>query len=241
MYSYYGCVANRAERGAHTVQPHRAPHMSAPWLEETVWADVRRFLENPGEVLERVREQLEGEDATEELEQRHEDLSRRLAAKQAEKDRYVHLYAQGHISEDDLETYLTDVKNQTGNLRLLLESVETEIVGRSTRRQLAESTAAWLATLRERIHEVEGDSEEAYQARRRLVRLLVERITIGRDTVEGRPKVEITYRFAPPESAGEDSVFVPGVQNSCGNLAAKRKPSGTTSRHFSTVERRGVP
>src|SRR5215208_4827371 len=28
---------------------------------------------------------------------------------------------------------------------------------------------------------------------------------------------------------------------SCGTFAAKRKPSGTISRHFSTVERRGVP
>ena len=28
---------------------------------------------------------------------------------------------------------------------------------------------------------------------------------------------------------------------SCGNFAAKRKPSGEISRHLSTVERRGVP
>ena len=47
--------------------------------------------------------------------------------RQAEKDRYVRTYAQGHISEKVLDVYLADLKNQTHNLRLLLASVEGEI------------------------------------------------------------------------------------------------------------------
>ena len=60
-----------------------------------MWKDVRQFLEDPGETLRRVREQLAGgaADATGELEARLADLGRRLTAKQAEKDRYVKLYA----------------------------------------------------------------------------------------------------------------------------------------------------
>jgi len=57
-------------------------YVTASWLEETVWADVRRFLEDPGQVLERLREQLGADDATDELETRREELSGRLAAKQ---------------------------------------------------------------------------------------------------------------------------------------------------------------
>ena len=115
-YSYYGCVANRAERAtkanASRIPPPRAPHVSAPWLEDLVWQDVQQFLKNPGEILERVHEQLRDEfDNTEELSARRDDLAKRLAAKQSEKDRYVRLYAQGHISETELETYLTDLKN----------------------------------------------------------------------------------------------------------------------------------
>jgi hypothetical protein len=37
-------------------------------LESLVWQDVRYFLENPGEVLERVREQLKGGERVEALE-----------------------------------------------------------------------------------------------------------------------------------------------------------------------------
>ena len=76
--------------------------MPASWLEETVWADVRQFLENPGEVLERAREQLGEDDATDEPETRREELGRRLTAKHAEKDRSIRLYAHGHISEAGL-------------------------------------------------------------------------------------------------------------------------------------------
>jgi len=239
-YSYYGCIANRVERGASRVEPHRAPHISAPWLEDFVWADVRRFLHNPGEVLERVREQFEDGGATEELEQRHESLASRLATKQREKDRYIHLYAQDHISESDLETYLADLKNQIGNLRLLLESVESDLAASHKRAGLAASTEAWLLSLRERIHEVEEDTPDAFLKRQQLVRLLVNRIAVGKGE-SGETTVEITYRFGPPDELGNEANVVGAVQNSCGNLAAKRKPSGTTSRHFSTVERRGVP
>ena len=95
--------------------------------------------------------------------------------------------------------------------------------------------------------EVEEDTEEAFEKRRELVKLLVEKIDVGRDE-DGRIRVRTTYRFGPPAELSpepaepdKEASFAAGVRNSCGNLAAKRKPLGTTSRHFSTVERRGVP
>jgi hypothetical protein len=67
-------------------QPCVPDVVKAEWLEKTVWEDVRSFLENPGEVLERVREQMGDEDEAEKLERRRGDLGKRLAGKQAEKD-----------------------------------------------------------------------------------------------------------------------------------------------------------
>ena len=67
-------------------------------------------------------------------------------------------------------------------------------------------------TLRKNLAEVERDTEEAFEKRRELAKLLVEKITIGRDE-EGKAKVDITYRFGPPEvPLEEDSAY--GVQNS---------------------------
>ena len=213
-YSYYSCITNKPGKAVKT-PPHRAPYVRAEWLEETLWADIKTFLENPGEVLERVRHQMGSEDDTGELEARRTDLEKRLAAKQAEKDRYIRLYAQEHISEAELDVYLADLKNQTENLRLLAESVEAALSQKREQRELAETTHAWLVTLRERLSEVEKDSEEAYRARRRLVELLVAGITVGRKE-DGSPTIQVTYRFGPPEPGDrdeEEEMFIGAAQN----------------------------
>jgi hypothetical protein len=58
--------------------------------------------------------------------------------------------------------------------------------------------------LREHIAEVEEDTEEAYRARRQLVKLLVQSIIVGKNH-EGCIEVRITYRFGPPGGASEGS------------------------------------
>jgi hypothetical protein len=175
---------------------------------------VRRFLENPGDVLERVKEQLSSEDEMTELEARRDDLGRRLAEKSGEKDRYVKLYARGSLSEEELDLYLTDLKNATDNLKLLLETAEAELTERRGRIETAEGVAAWLLALRERLAEVEEDTEEAYRVRHRLVRLLVARIEAGRD-LDAKVNIRITYRFGPPaEAIGAGVGFVSAGQNS---------------------------
>ena len=50
-------------------------------------------------------------------------------------------------------------------------------------------------SLKERIHEVKGDSEEAFRARRKLVRLLVEGIIIEDKRRCDEPRVCIACRF----------------------------------------------
>jgi hypothetical protein len=145
------------------------PPRPRPLARRDVWADVRRFLENPGEVIERIQAQLESDDETAELEERHADLASRLAAKHRERDRWLHLYAQGHISEGELEIHLADLRNLIDNLKLLLSSVESDLQRRREEVKLASNAQAWLLTLRERLSEVEEDTEEAFEKRRALV------------------------------------------------------------------------
>ena len=212
-FFYYRCADGNRE-SAPIGPPHRAPSLNAAWLEELVWSDVKRFVENPGETLERVREQLAVVDQTEDLARRRKDLGKRLAAKQAEKDRYVRLYAQGHLAEEELETYLLDTKNQIENLRLLIDAVEADLSHQREQAEVAETTHTWLLTLRERLAEIEQDKQEAFRDRRHLVRLLVERIDLKRDD-DSRTRARITYRFDPPEEldtgeAGEGA-FMPVI------------------------------
>jgi site-specific DNA recombinase len=216
-FHYYTCNAGRTNNFG-SGRPHKPPYVRAGWLEDLVWTDVRRFLEDPGEVLDRVREQLGSEDDALELEARRDKVAKRLTAKQAEKDRYVRTYAQGYISEEELDGYLADLKNQTDNLRLLLESIEAERSQKREQAELADTTEVWLQTLWERVEEVEEDTPEAFQKRRQLVRLLVQSISADKRPEDGRTEIQITYRFGPPSEAtaeaypDEESSVVP-LQN----------------------------
>ena len=154
--------------------------MRAEWLEELVRSDVRRFLEDPGEVLERLREQHNAADDAEEFQASRKELARRLAAKQAEKDRYVRAYAQGHISEEELDAYLAELRGQIDNLRVLLASVEAELSERRERAALSDTAHAWLVSLRRNLAKVEEDTPEGFEKRKQLVGLLVESISLGR-------------------------------------------------------------
>ncbi len=84
----------------------------------------------------------------------------------------------------------------------------------------AQTTEAWLLTLRERIAEVEEDTGEAFAKRCQLVKLLVARIDLGRDQ-DARPRARITYRFGSPrpptgteDARAEEDAFVAGERNS---------------------------
>ena len=78
-------------------------------------------------------------------------------------------YAQGHISEEELDAYLDELKKQIDNLRVLLASVEAELSERQERKLLTDTTQAWLLSHGRRLEEVEEDTPEGFEKRKQLV------------------------------------------------------------------------
>ena len=58
---------------------------------------------------------------------------------------------------------------------------------------------------------MEQHTKGAFESRRELTKLLVEKVVVGHDR-EGQPEVDVTYRFEAPERFEEDSA--PGVYDS---------------------------
>jgi site-specific DNA recombinase len=197
----YTCPAATARRYDPHVRCGGCPSLDALWLKELVWQDIRGFVENPGELLERVKEQMEERHShTDELEERLASLTKRLATVQGEKDKYVKLYAAGHLDEEELEIHLLDLKNRISNLKMLIESADADLASEAQDAAAAKSTTMWLTSLCGNLDTLEEDTEEAWYGRRELVEELVERITVSR-TEDGRAKVHIAYKFAPPVQA----------------------------------------
>ena len=94
--------------------------------------------------------------------------------------------------------------------------MEAELSQKRTQQELTKAAHTWLVALRERIAEVEKDTEEAFRVRRQLVKLLVQSITVGKKREEGGTEVRITYRFgpsSPPPADAGDELFMAGVKN----------------------------
>jgi signal recognition particle receptor subunit beta len=115
-----------------------------------------------------------------------------------EKNRLIKVYSQGVIDDEELEVQLVDLRTRIENLKMLIAAVDADLARETEAQQVAASTEAWLMTLRENLEEVEQDTEEGWRARREIVALLVDKITVGRNE-EGRTTVSVTYRFALTE------------------------------------------
>ena len=100
-----------------------------------------------------------GEDDAGELEAREASCQapRRQAGRKGPLRR---AYAQGHISEEELDAYLAELKNQVDNLRVLVASVEAELSQRREQAEMRRHDEAWLLALGERLAEVEEDTPE---------------------------------------------------------------------------------
>jgi hypothetical protein len=125
-----------------------------------------------------------------------------------------------------------DPKNQVANLRLMLEAAQVEHSDSAERRVIADTTEAYLTALRERADEIEEDTPEAFLKRQRLVRLLVERITLHKSEI-GKTTVAITYRFGRPSgrflktTAKSNRRTTLSVLNRTPRLRRRRRSSAT--------------
>jgi site-specific DNA recombinase len=197
LYVRYACTRwrERYKRGWLHLD---CPPVNAAELETLVWDDIRSFAEDPGDALDRAVEQMAERVQADGLEERRESLAKRLAQTQAEKSKYVKLYAQGSLEEEELDVHLADAGNRIANLKLLAESVEADIAHKQQDYIATQDAALWLASLRDGLDALEEDTEEAFLKRRELVKLLVERITVGR-AENGQCKIDVVYKFRPPE------------------------------------------
>jgi hypothetical protein len=111
------------------------------------------------------------------------------------------------------------------NLRLLISATEAEFSTVEEDRLVPRNTEAWLLTLRENLVEVEQDTDEAFLKRRELVMLLIEKISAGRGE-DGRVRVDISYRFSPPEPSFS-AVRLDGVRDF---LRSRQTPKPTRTK-----------
>ncbi len=133
---YYACTGSKLR-----LRCREKPSIRAERLEERVWDEVKRVLQEPGVIIAGMEAVGQGDNQSLAEEQAKAEWD--LRAVQREEERLVRLYVAGKISEEMLDLQRKFVTERLEHLRARVEDYRARAVTEVTREQLADSVQAW--------------------------------------------------------------------------------------------------
>lgn len=198
-FLYYRCGAQMSEKQIDSPQLCQAKMIRTDWLDDVVWKDIKAFVTDPGEVLEKLQAKMtETLASTPSTEERRQEIERVLAIKETQRDRMLDAYRRSVIDIEELEEQITRSKAEAEPLYaelmgLVADDVDTGIVIGD----LA-NTEDLLRALRETIN---GDLD--WDTRRSVVDGLVSGITVETSGTGNQKTaaIRVEYNFSEPVHA----------------------------------------
>ena len=172
---YYQCYGSRV----HRLRCREHPMIRAERLEELVWGEVRRVLEQP-ELLAAGLAALEPDDDGG-LEGEIARTERELGGVQLEEDRAIRLYVSGKITEDQLDHQRRFIGERLERLRARRDEYRARESAQAGRRVALEGVVEWARSVGAGLDGLTGEE------RREVLDLLLEAATI-----DGENRVTLT-------------------------------------------------
>jgi hypothetical protein len=183
--------------------------VSAAWLEETVWADCRNFIRNPGMALDEARRQLQARTAhVAQMGVERERTLRALGEKATERERVLMLFRRGRASLQDAESQLDDIAKEEAELRQQLTAMDAQKTLAEAYETHLMDASLLLHRLQDRVATTDQTSDLA--TKRQVIELLVHRIRIDTQD-QGQWTATITYAFTSHRVAVSSSPPAPGT------------------------------
>ncbi len=183
--SWYRCNGRNRDRGPLGGRC-TARIVRAGTLESVIWAEIERYLRDPGDVLDDLAREGDGSAVAAEADALL--LRRSLSRLDVEQARAINLAVKGILAEDLVGPELERIAAERLKLEARLAATESP-----TGPELPESASGLLAEVRARL-----DAGLAIEARQEIVRLLVGRIElrdeIGADGMKSQ-RALVEYRF----------------------------------------------
>ena len=190
-------------------------YIRAERLEELVWGQVKKMLENPGLIvagIESLNSQAEGGGLAEEIARAERDLQK----VQVEEDRAIRLYVSGKISEKQLDHQRKFITERLETLREQLNEYRARESAHSERRELAERVVEWAEWVGD------GLDDLPQEERREVLRLLLDGATIDKHN-------QVNLTLAIPT---EDFLSIAGPEpiTACTRCGRRRAAPGASGR-----------
>ena len=166
---YYMCGGMQR----HRLSCREKPYIRAERLEERVWSEVKRVLQNPDLIVAGIEtvDDRESNGLAEEVAR----AERELRSVQMEEDRAIRLYVSGKITEEQLDLQCKFITERLESLRTKLDDYRAREASGAEKRALMETVLAWAGEVGE------GLDELAPEQRREVLQLVVEQVMIDRD------------------------------------------------------------
>src|SRR6266704_83789 len=191
---YYKCIGSDSWRklGGPICDNRRLVRQDL--LDQIVWAEVIRLLEDPTLIQLELDRRLAASRASDPTKKREQSLQRELIQVGKGIDRLLTAYQEGLLSIEQLRERMQTLRNREQMLRSELRAITEQINERAVFLRLAETLTAFLARLRSAAETL------SVTERQRIVRLVVKDVLVGDDTITIRHSIPIPSD--PPQNGG---------------------------------------
>jgi site-specific DNA recombinase len=184
MIHYYRCIGSDAwRRLGGSVCDNRPVRQDV--LDEVVWAEIIRLLEDPALIKEELERRLAAAKDAAPSKRREDTLNRELVRIQKSMERLTTAYQEDLLSLDELRQRLPALRQREGANRAELQSITDQIATRAAYLRLAQTLTVFLGRLRE-----SADTLNVAE-RQRIVRLLVKEVLVVDDTIVIRHSIPV--------------------------------------------------
>jgi site-specific DNA recombinase len=195
---YYKCIGSDSWRklGGPVCNNNRVIRQEL--LDQIVWAEVVRLLQDPALIQQELDRRLVAARTSDPTRKREQSLRRELSHVDKGIERLLTAYQEELLSLEQLRERMPVMRQRQQALRAELQAIADQANDRVAFLRLAETLTAFLTRLRSAAENLN------VMERQKIVRLLVQEILVGEDTITIRHSIPIPS--APPQNGGSEAL-----------------------------------
>src|SRR6266481_8158209 len=182
---YYKCIGSDSWRKLGGPVCDNGRFVRQELLDQIVWAEVIRLVEEPGLIQQELDRRLIAARASDPTRKHEQSLQRELTHIGKGIERLLNAYQEGLLSIEHLRERMPVLRQRQRTLRAEVQAIDEQTNDRAAFMRLAETLTAFLARLRSAAETL------SVIERQRIVRLLVKDVLVGEDTITIRHSIPI--------------------------------------------------
>src|SRR5438309_648480 len=193
---YYKCIGSDSWRKLGGPVCDNGRFIRQEILDQIVWAEVIRLLEDPTLIQQELDRRLVAARASDPTRKREQSLQRELTHVGKGVERLLNAYQEGLLSIEQLRERMPGLRRRQQALSAELQAIADQTNDRAAFLRLAETLSAFLVRLRSAAETL------SIIERQKIVRLLVTDVLVGEDTITIRHSIPIPSGPSQNEGSG---------------------------------------